>query len=105
MRTVVDEDSARVVRTLINRILLAAVGAVFCPGRARLLLAANDKGPMVSTDTGLFEILGYGGLLAGTVLLFRTFSGRSSRETGRPDDRCSRTTAQHHRTQGAGQRP
>lgn len=36
-----------------------------------LLLAAPTQGPLVATDTGLFEILGYGGLLAGTVLLLR----------------------------------
>ena len=38
---------------------------------AALLLVAADPGPTVGGDTGLFEILGYFGLLAGTVLLLR----------------------------------
>ena len=37
----------------------------------RVLLVPADAGPRVSTDVGLFEILGYGGLLAGIVLLLR----------------------------------
>ncbi len=70
VRTVLDEDGSRIVRTLVNRTLLAMVGAVFLLVGAPLLVAADD-GPLVAQDTGLFEILGYGGLLAGTVLLLR----------------------------------
>ena len=70
LRSVVDEDSRRLVRTFVNRALLTAIGAVFLVA-AVLLLVAADEGPQVSTDTGLFEVLGYGGLLAGTVLLLR----------------------------------
>ena len=70
LRTVVDEDSRRIMRTLINRGLLAAIGAAFLVVAAVLLVAA-DKGPKVAGGTGLFEIFGYGGLLAGTVLLLR----------------------------------
>ena len=33
-----------------------------------LLLVATDAGPAVAGETGLFEVFGYGGLLAGTVL-------------------------------------
>jgi hypothetical protein len=32
---------------------------------------AADEGPVVGDNTGLFDILGFGGLLAGTVLLLR----------------------------------
>jgi hypothetical protein len=70
LRTVVDEDRARVVRTLINRGLLAAVGSAFLIVSA-VLLVATDEGPAVASGTGLFEIFGYGGLIAGTVLLLR----------------------------------
>lgn len=70
VRTVTDEDGGRLLRTLVNRGLLLATGSVFLL-TAVLLLVADDQGPMVATGTGLFEILGYGGLLAGTVLLLR----------------------------------
>jgi hypothetical protein len=70
VRSVIDEDGARVLRTLVNRALLSLIGAVFLVVAA-LLLVADEQGPMVSTGTGLFEILGYGGLLAGTALLLR----------------------------------
>ncbi len=70
VRTVIGEDAGRVLRTLVNRALLSLTGAVFLLA-ATLLLVAEEEGPMVSTGTGLFEILGYGGLLAGTVLLLR----------------------------------
>ena len=36
-----------------------------------MLLVAADPGPTVGGGTGLFEVFGYGGLLAGTVLLLR----------------------------------
>jgi len=36
-----------------------------------LLLVAQDAGPTVADRTGLFEIFGYGGLLAGMVLVLR----------------------------------
>ena len=42
-----------------------------CSSCRRVLLVAADPGPMVADGTGLFEILGYGGLLAGIVLLLR----------------------------------
>ena len=70
LRTVVDEDRGRILRTLVNRALLAAVGAAFLLAAA-VLLVAVDKGPAVSGGAGLFEILGYGGLLVGSVLLLR----------------------------------
>ena len=38
---------------------------------AAILLVATDGGPRVADGTGLFEVLGYGGLFAGTVLLLR----------------------------------
>jgi ubiquinone biosynthesis protein len=70
IRHILDEDGRRVVRTLANRALLAVVGAVFL-GASTLLLVANDPGPIVARSTGLYEVFGYGGLLAGTVLLLR----------------------------------
>lgn len=70
VRSVIDEDGARILRTLVNRTLLAGVGAAFLLGGALLLVAA-EEGPAVSGGTGLFEILGYGAMLAGSVLLLR----------------------------------
>ena len=70
VRNVVDEDRQRILRTLTNRLLLAAIGAAFLLASA-ILLVATDDGPGVAEATGLFEIFGYGGLLVGTVLLLR----------------------------------
>jgi len=70
VRNVVDEDRQRILRTLVNRALLSGIGSVFLV-MATLMLIATEKGPIVASGTGLFEILGYGGLLAGTVLLLR----------------------------------
>ena len=70
VRTVVDEDRQRILRTLTNRLLLSAIGAAFLLASA-VLLVATDDGPGVAEATGLFEIFGYGGLLVGTVLLLR----------------------------------
>ena len=70
LRTVVDEDGGRMLRTLVNRALLAATGAAFLVASA-VLLVATDDGPAVAGSTGLFEILGYGGLFVGSVLLLR----------------------------------
>jgi ubiquinone biosynthesis protein len=70
LRTVVDEDEARVVRTLVNRALLVATGAAFLVASSVLLAAASGSEVAVG-GASLFEILGYGGLLAGTVLLLR----------------------------------
>jgi hypothetical protein len=54
----------------VNRGLLTAVGFAFLVVSG-ILLAAADAGPMLSDTTGLFEVFGYGGLLAGVVLLLR----------------------------------
>jgi ubiquinone biosynthesis protein len=70
LRTVVDEDRSRIVRTLVNRALLVAVGSAFLLSSTVLLVAA-EEGPAVSDSVGLFEIFGYGGMLAGSVLVFR----------------------------------
>ena len=74
IRTIVDEDSRRIVRTLVNRSLLAIVGAVFLVVSA-IMLVATDAGPPVASQVGLFEVLGYGGLLAGSVLCLRVVAG------------------------------
>jgi ubiquinone biosynthesis protein len=70
LRHVVDEDGRRILRTLVNRALLAACGTALLIASAVLLVAA-DPGPVVAGETGLFEVFGYGGMLAGTVLLLR----------------------------------
>ena len=70
VRSVVDEDSRRILRTLVNRSLLTAVGATFLLVSA-LLLTGFDEGPTVARETGLFEVLGFGGLFVGAVLLLR----------------------------------
>jgi ubiquinone biosynthesis protein len=70
IRSVVDEDSRRLLRTFVNRGLLTAVGAAFLLV-STMLIVASDPGPMVSGTVGLFDIFGYGGLLIGTVLLLR----------------------------------
>jgi ubiquinone biosynthesis protein len=70
VRHVVDEDSDRILRTLVNRALLAATGAAFVLASA-VLLGASEDGPAVAGSTGLFEILGYGGMFIGSVLLLR----------------------------------
>jgi ubiquinone biosynthesis protein len=70
IRHVMDEDARRTVRTLANRALLAVAGAVFLVV-AGILLVAPEDGPNIATDTGLFEVFGYGGLLVGTVLVLR----------------------------------
>jgi ubiquinone biosynthesis protein len=70
IRHVLDEDGRRILRTLVNRALLTAVGTAFLAVSGVLLVAADD-GPAVSGGRGLYEILGFGGLLAGTVLLLR----------------------------------
>jgi ubiquinone biosynthesis protein len=66
LRTLVSEDDDRVLRTLVNRGLLVATGAAFLVAAALLLTGAP-----ASDGTSVPEVLGYGGLLAGTVLLLR----------------------------------
>jgi ubiquinone biosynthesis protein len=70
VRSVVDEDNRRIVRTLANRLLLTLAGTSFLIPSAWLLVA-DEGGPRVSGDTGLFEVFGYGGLLIGAVLVLR----------------------------------
>jgi hypothetical protein len=70
LRTIVDEHSGRLLRTLVNCRLLLTAGSVLL-GVAALHLVAADEGPTVASDTGLFEVLGYGMLLFGAVLLLR----------------------------------
>jgi ubiquinone biosynthesis protein len=70
VRSVVDEDSRRILRTLANRLLLVLAGAAFLLASA-LLLVATDAGPRISGETGLFDVFGYGGMLIGVVLVLR----------------------------------
>jgi ubiquinone biosynthesis protein len=69
-RTIIDEDGRRILRTLVNRALLATIGAAVLLSSTALLVAA-DPGPEMAGGAGLFEILGYGGMLSGIVLLLR----------------------------------
>jgi ubiquinone biosynthesis protein len=70
IRHVVDEDGRRIVRTLVNRALLALIGSVWLVV-AVIFLVSTDRGPEVTSGTGLFEVLGYVGLFVGTVFLLR----------------------------------
>ena len=70
VRNIVDEDSRRIVRTLANRALLVG-GRRDLHGRIGRAARRRRSGPAVGDDAGLFEIFGYFGLLAGTVLLLR----------------------------------
>jgi ubiquinone biosynthesis protein len=70
VRSVLDEDGGRLVRTLSNRLLLVLSGTSFLATSA-WLLAATDEGPRLTGQTGLFEAFGYGGLLIGAVLVLR----------------------------------
>jgi ubiquinone biosynthesis protein len=70
LRNVFDEDSGRVVRTLVNRLLLVLAGSSFLASSA-WLLAASDDGPRLTGETGLFEAFGYGGMLLGSVIVLR----------------------------------
>jgi hypothetical protein len=46
-----------------------AAGAIFAA--VGVVLLVSGHGPTIGDDTRLFEVFGYFGLLAGTVLLFR----------------------------------
>ena len=70
LRTVASEDERRLVRTLVDRALLAVVGAAMLL-TSGLLLSAPEAGRARVGDTSLLDVLGYGGLLAGTVLVLR----------------------------------
>jgi ubiquinone biosynthesis protein len=70
LRTVASEDERRLVRTLVDRALLAVVGAALLL-TSGLLLSAPEAGRARVGDTSLLDVLGYGGLLAGTVLVLR----------------------------------
>jgi ubiquinone biosynthesis protein len=70
VRTVVDEDGRRIVRTIANRLLLVLAGAAFL-ATSTWLLVAPDGGPVIAGETGLFDVFGFGGLVLGSVLVLR----------------------------------
>ena len=76
VRSIVDEDSRRIVRTIANRLLLVLAGTALLVTSA-LLLVASDPGPLVAGQTGLFDIFGYGGLLLGVVFVLRVVAAVS----------------------------
>jgi ubiquinone biosynthesis protein len=67
LHTVVDEDTGRTLRTLANRALLVAIGATFLV--AALVSRGDSSGDLPGLT--LTDIVTYGGLFAGTVLLVR----------------------------------
>jgi ubiquinone biosynthesis protein len=67
LHTVVDEDTGRTLRTLANRALLVAIGATFLV--AALVSRDDSSGDLPGLT--LTDIVTYGGLFAGTVLLVR----------------------------------
>jgi ubiquinone biosynthesis protein len=70
LRTVASEDERRLLRTLVDRALLAVVGGAILL-TSGLLLSAPEAGRARVGGTSLLDVLGYGGLLAGTVLVLR----------------------------------
>jgi ubiquinone biosynthesis protein len=70
LRTVASEDEGRLLRTLVDRALLAVVGGAILL-TSGLLLSAPEAGRARVGSTSLLDVLGYGGLLAGTVLVLR----------------------------------
>ena len=71
VRSILDEDSGRIVRTLANRLLLVLSAGTSFLVTSAWLLAATDDGPQLAGQTGLFEAFGFGGLLVGAVLVLR----------------------------------
>jgi ubiquinone biosynthesis protein len=67
VHTVVDEDAGRTLRTLANRALLVAVGAVFLFAALVSLDRSSGEPPGLTPS----EAVAYAGLFAGTVLLVR----------------------------------
>lgn len=63
------EQDVAVVRDLVGRLVLAFVGASFL--LLSVLLIRTDVGPELTDSTSLLQVLGYIGLLFGTVLLLR----------------------------------
>jgi len=63
------ERDARVLTRLVNRAILAFVGAAL--GIVSVLLLGLSGGPIVSGTVSLFDIFGYTGLALSTVLLLR----------------------------------
>jgi ubiquinone biosynthesis protein len=70
IRTLIDENAQRTLRTLVNRGVLAAIGAAVVAVSAFLLVAPGSHAPSPS----VLAVLGYGGLLAGAVLLTRVIA-------------------------------
>ena len=71
IRNVVDEDGRRIVRTLVEPRAARARSARRSSSWRRCCSSRPTPGPRSRPGTGLFEVFGYGGLLAGTVLLLR----------------------------------
>ncbi len=62
-------DDVRVITTLVNRVLLAFLGAAV--GVISVILLGIDGGPEFAGQTSLYEFFGYFGLFCSTVLVMR----------------------------------
>ena len=69
VRLLSNEDDVTVVSSLVNRFLLAFIGATL--GIVSAMLFGLDTGPTLSDNFGLFDLLGFIGLFAGAVLIMR----------------------------------
>ena len=68
--TIIDENTHRTARTLVNRALLAAVGITILAVSAFLIVAPGSRASTAS-PSGVPATIGYAGLLAGVVLVTR----------------------------------
>jgi ubiquinone biosynthesis protein len=64
-----DENDVRLLSRLVNRAVLAFVGAAL--GVVSAMLFALDTGPLITDNITLFDLLGFVGMFAGAVLIMR----------------------------------
>jgi ubiquinone biosynthesis protein len=64
-----NEDDVRVVSRLVNRFVLAFVGAAL--GIVSAMLFQLEEGPQLSENVGLFDLLAFVGLFSGAILIMR----------------------------------
>jgi hypothetical protein len=62
--------SASFAEVAVRIVVAAAVGATFLVASA-VLLAAPEDGPAVVGEASLYQVIGFGGLFIGSVLLLR----------------------------------
>jgi ubiquinone biosynthesis protein len=69
VRLFADAEDVRTVTRLLNRVVLAGLGALV--GLLSVLLLGTQGGPPFTGDTSLFQFFGYFGLFCATVLILR----------------------------------